>query len=93
MEIINNDPATTYHYQFIFQIFSHFKMNKYLNKEFYINNTKNNKNSNNNVNNTVDIDLNLDKAVNLSRYDLEEINEFIQRKNFPERNTFKCFML
>lgn len=94
------------HFQFIFQKFSTFKKNKYINKKYSIhkgedkqnlnnlNNTTNNNSTSNKVINTNNtFDLELAKARSFSKYELDDINEFVQRKNFPERNKFKCFML
>jgi len=90
MEITSNDQNNYDHYQFIYQKFSIYKKNKFLNKENYIKSDEKEEIKNNN-NNT--FDLLLTKAKVFTRYELEDINEFIQRKNFPERNKFKCFML
>ena len=92
MILSSNNKNNIDHYQFIYQKYAIFKKNKYLNKEsdkFEVSNEDNQ----NEIKQDSNIELKLGKARQFSKYELEDINEFVQRKNYPERNKFKCFML
>jgi hypothetical protein len=89
MVISMTDQNNINHYQFLYQKFSKYKTNNYLNKLFFSKVEEKSEITNNNNS----FDLVLLKEQIFSKYELDDINEFIQRKNFPERNKFKCFML
>ena len=90
MILSSNNKNNIDHYQFIYQRFAIYKKNKYLNKE--TDKTEVNIEENQfEIKQDNNIELKLGKARQLSKYELEDINEFVQRKNFPERNKFKCF--